>query len=357
MKLAFVFGTRPEILKIAPIVKEAQKRNISNILIHTNQHYSHEMDQVFFEELELKSPEYNLNVGSADHNIQTAKMLMGLDEIYKKEKPDIVIVQGDTNSTLSGALAASKLGVKIAHVEAGLRSYDKDMPEEINRILTDSISDFLFPVTEVQENILLNEGFSEDKILKVGNTIVDTLYDRLAKAKESKEILQKLNINLNDYFLLTMHRPSNVDNTDTLENIVRSLEIVSTEANKDIIWPIHPRTKSKIENEKINIPKNIILCNPLGYLDFLSLMLNSYMILTDSGGIQEEACILQKPCLTLRFNTERPETIDVGANLLVNNSLDKLINGINHFKNMSSYSWKNPFGDGTAAKKILDALK
>lgn len=356
MKIAFIFGTRPEILKVAPIIKEAEKRNIENIIIHTNQHYSYEMDEIFFEELDLRNPDYNLKVGSANHNQQTARMLIELDKVLTQEMPDYVIVQGDTNSTLSGALAASKMGIKVAHVEAGLRSYDREMPEEINRIITDSISDRLFPVTKIQESILLAEGISAEKVQITGNTIVDTLKDRADTARENKGILQKLGLEAGNYFLVTMHRPSNVDNTETLVKMMENLAKLGRVEDKSLVWPIHPRTKSKISNEKINVPTEIKICDPLGYIDFLSLIINSELILTDSGGIQEEACILHKPCLTLRENTERPETVDVGANLIVGASYDKMLDGLRHFK-ARSLDWKNPFGDGTASAKILDSLK
>lgn len=355
MKIAFVFGTRPEILKLSPLIKESINIGLETVIIHTNQHYSYELDEIFFEELDLPNPHYNLKVGSSDHNIQLSKMLVALDPIYKSEKPDFVFVQGDTNSTLAGALAAVKMGIKIAHVEAGLRSYDREMPEEINRILTDNISDYLFAVTEVQEKILESEGIDKSKVFCVGNTIVDTLFDRSPEAAKHIEALSKFQLQKNNYFLLTMHRPSNVDDSKKLVEILDNLNEISIKYDKPFLWPIHPRTKAKIEFEKIKVPESIILSEPLGYLDFLSLIINSNMIFTDSGGIQEEACILQKPCLTLRNNTERPETIEVGANYLVGNSLELMIGAIEKFKT-KSLSWNNPFGQNNVSKRILDSI-
>lgn len=354
-KIAFIFGTRPEILKVYPLIKEAEARGVPHVLIHTNQHYSREMDKIFFEELGIRAPEYNLNVGSGSHNSQTAKMLLGLDEVLTKEKPSIIVVQGDTNSTLAGALAGSKLGIKVAHVEAGLRSYDREMPEEVNRIITDSISDYLFPVTEVQKKILLSEGINEDKVLVSGNTIVDTLILQRERAQENKTILKRFNLSEDNYFLLTMHRPSNVDDSETLKRILNTLNEIAEERNTQILWPIHPRTKQKIEQEGIDLPKQIKTCEPLGYKDFLSLIIHSHLILTDSGGIQEEACILMKPCVTLRKNTERPETVSVGANKLAFGSKEKIKEAVEYFDSCDK-SWTNPFGDGKAAEKIMEAL-
>ena len=355
MKIAFILGTRPEILKLAPLIKESIRRNIQTVLIHTNQHYSFEMDEIFFKELKLKKPDYNLKIGSCDHNLQIGKMLIALDATLKEEKPDVLVVQGDTNSTLAGALAASKLGIKIAHVEAGLRSYDRNMPEEINRIITDSISDFLFPVTKVQEEILSKEGINRNKIFTVGNTIVDTLIEMIQSCDESQSILLKNQISSNEYFLLTIHRPSNVDEDIPLLKIINNLEKISHTWNKKILWPIHPRTKKKIEELNLKLSDSFILTSPVGYVDFLTLMKNSFMILTDSGGIQEEACIIRKPCITLRENTERPETVSVGANILVGDSLEKLLKAIQKMQTFDP-SYTPPFGDGTTSIKIMDII-
>ncbi len=356
MKVGFVFGTRPEILKVYPLVVEAKKRKIDYFVVHTNQHYSHEMDQIFFEELDMDEPNYNLGIGSGSHNLQLAKMLSGIDEILNIEEPTHIIVQGDTNSTLAGALAACKTKAKVCHIEAGLRSYDKDMPEEQNRIITDNISDYLFPVTKIQEEILLSEGIDKDKVHTVGNTIVDTLKLRSLSAKDNKTILKQYNVKENGYLLLTMHRPSNVDDANHLNQQIDNLESFSKEKELKVVWPIHPRAKKNLEIFNITLSEKFILTEPLGYNDFLSLILNSKVIITDSGGIQEEACILKKPCITIRENTERPETVEVGANYLVGRDLNKIQEAYTSLLSFN-FDYKNPFGDGRSSEQIFNILQ
>ncbi|WP_423792269.1 non-hydrolyzing UDP-N-acetylglucosamine 2-epimerase [Methanocaldococcus indicus] len=349
--ITIVLGTRPEIIKLSPIIRELMDKEIDFRIIHTNQHYSKNMDKIFFEELNLPKPDYNLNVGSGTHGEQTGKMIMNIEKVLLKEKPNIVIVQGDTNTTLAGALAASKLKIKVAHVEAGLRSFDRNMPEEINRVLTDHISDYLFAPTEIAKNNLINEGINENKIFVVGNTIVDATLQNLTIAEEKYKIEDK------DYFLLTLHRAENVDNKKRLQNIINGINEVIEIYNKEIIFPVHPRTLKRLKEfnllDKLN--KNINIIDPIGYLKFLLLEKYAKLILTDSGGVQEEACILKVPCITLRDNTERPETVEVGANMLVGDSKEKLINSINIMLKKEK-NWKNPFGDGKSAKKIIKIL-
>lgn len=272
-------------------------------------------------------------------------MLTGIEKILINEKIDIVLVQGDTNSVLAGALAASKLNIKVGHVEAGLRSYDNLMPEEKNRIITDHISDYLFAVSSLQKDILLKEGIDADKIIVVGNTIVDALND-------SKERAQKISCPYNDYYLITAHRPSNVDTKEGLEELCYIFKYLE----KKVIWPIHPRSKSKITQLNISLPENVTLTEPIGYFEFINLMINANAVLTDSGGLQEEACILQIPCITLRENTERPESTEVGANILVGRDWNKVSKALDHF-DTHKRDWENPFGDGTAALQILEILK
>jgi UDP-N-acetylglucosamine 2-epimerase (non-hydrolysing) len=373
MKIGIVLGTRPEIIKLSPIIRELEKLNnncndINNIdnnidyfIIHTNQHYSENMDRIFFEELNLPSPNYNLNVGSGTHGKQTAKMLEGIEEILINERPDIVIVQGDTNTVLAGAIAASKLKIKIAHVEAGLRSYDRNMPEEINRVLTDYVSDYLFAPTEIARRNLLREGIPKNNIFVVGNTIVDATLQNIKIANNNKDIkdfVRKLS-NGDDYFLITIHRAENTDNKDKLENIVESIIKIANYYDTSIIFPIHPRTENKLKEyglyNNLKNNKNIKIIEPVGYLEFLMLEKNAKLILTDSGGVQEEACILKVPCITLRNNTERPETVNVGANMLVGNSKEKLINAIETMLKKDK-NWENPFGNGKSGKTIVDIL-
>ncbi|CAB3289173.1 UDP-N-acetylglucosamine 2-epimerase [Methanocaldococcus lauensis] len=361
MKFTIVLGTRPEIIKLSPIIRVLEKTNIDWNIIHTNQHYSENMDKIFFDELNLPKPKYNLGIGSGTHGEQTGKMLIKVERVLLKEKPNVVIVQGDTNTVLSGALAASKLKIKIAHVEAGLRSFDRNMPEEINRVLTDHISDYLFAPTDIAKNNLLREGIKENKIFVVGNTIVDATLQNLKIAEKNENVKKFFNTlkNNGDYFLLTLHRSENVDNKKRLKNIIEGILYLTKIYDEHIIFPIHPRTKKRLEefnllnklknNEKINI------IEPVGYLEFLMLEKNAKLILTDSGGIQEEACILKTPCITLRDNTERPETLSVGANILVGDDKEKLINAVNIMLNKNR-NWENPFGDGKSGEKIVKIL-
>jgi len=355
MKICIILGTRPEIIKISPIIRYLEKENKDYFIIHTNQHYDKNMDFLFFKDLDLPKQKYNLNVGSASHGKQTGLMLEKIEEILIKENPSLVLVEGDTNTVLAGALAASKLGIKIGHVEAGLRSYDRTMPEEINRILTDHLSDYLFCPTEIQKKNLIKEGIDENKIFITGNTIVDAVFQNQEIAKNKSDIINKLK--LENYFLVTAHRPANVDDKENLNKLFELLEAVHNKYNHKIIYPIHPRTLNNLK--KFNITNNNInLIEPLGYIDFLVLMKNSKLILTDSGGIQEEACILNIPCLTLRENTERPETINVGANILIGLEKEKaLIEADNMLKKKKKKNWENPFGDGTAAQKIINIIK
>ncbi len=361
MKLSIILGTRPEIIKLSPIIRILEKTNIDWHIIHTNQHYSENMDKIFFEELNLPKPKYNLNIGSGTHGEQTGKMLIKIEKVLLKEKPNVVIVQGDTNTVLAGALTASKLKIDVAHVEAGLRSFDKNMPEEINRVLTDHISSYLFAPTEKAKDNLLNEGIEENKIFVVGNTIVDATLQNLKIAEKNtfvREFFENIT-NMEDYFLLTLHRAENVDNEERLKNIIDGIIKVIDIFDKTIIFPIHPRTKKRLEEfnllEKLKSNKKIKIIEPVGYLEFLMLEKNAELILTDSGGVQEEACILKIPCITLRDNTERPETVEVGANILVGDNKEKLINAVEIMLNKER-DWENPFGDGKSGERIIKIL-
>lgn len=353
MKICIILGTRPEIIKLSPIIRYCGKKKLDYFIIHTNQHYSENMDKIFFKELDLPSPRYNLNIGSGNQGDQTGRMIIEIEKILINEKPNIVLVQGDTNSVLAGALAASKLGIKIGHVEAGLRSYDRTMPEEINRIITDHISDYLFCPTKKQKEILVSEGISEAKIFVTGNTIVDSVYQSLKII--NKDQLKKYNLNPGDYILLTMHRPSNVDNKEVLTKQINNISKLGKEKDLKIIFPIHPRTKKNIGSFKIDIPDNFKVIEPLGFLDLLSLEKNAKIILTDSGGIQEEACILGVPSLNLRENTERPECVEVGASKIVGSEYGLLIKGYDYFDKSKNLKWRNPFGEN-ATRKIFEFI-
>ncbi len=356
MKIGIVVGTRPEIIKMAPVIRECKNRGIPYFIIHSNQHYSQEMDSIFFDELELPKPHYNLGVGSGLHSNQTGNILIKMEPILVDEKPDVVLVQGDTNTVLAGALAASKLGIKVGHIEAGLRSYDRTMPEETNRIMTDHISDFLFAVGPNQETILKKEGIDHAKIHKVGNTVSDSLFQHLELSTEKSKILEELDVKSKEFFLVTAHRASNVDVSANLLELLALFDKLHDKYQQTIVWPIHPRTQAKLKEFSIELPSYLKLIPPIGYLDFIQLQKHAKLILTDSGGIQEEACLLGVPCITLRENTERPESIEVGANVLVGRDGDKAIAAAEKWLAAGDFHWENPFGDGHVAEYILDII-
>jgi UDP-N-acetylglucosamine 2-epimerase (non-hydrolysing) len=310
------------------------------------------MDAVFFDELNLPAPKYNLLVGSGTHSNQIGNILIKIEPILHEECPDVVLVQGDTNTVMASALAAAKLGIKLGHIEAGLRSYDRSMPEETNRILTDHMSDFLFAVSAIQSEILRNEGIGEEKIFTVGNTIVDAVHQNLEIANRDSEILERLSLKAGEYILLTAHRAANVDNPEDLLSLVRILESLP----KRVIWPVHLRTQRTIDKYKISIPNNVTTIEPTGYFDFLKLQMHAECIITDSGGVQEEACILKVPCITIRDNTERPETVDVGANVLVGKRPEDLTDSYIRASAIPR-SWTIPFGDGNTAVRIIDCCE
>ena len=354
MKLGFILGTRPEIIKLYSLLREVGNRDLDYFVIHTNQHYDEKMDKIFFDELGLKKSRYNLGIGSGSHAKQTARMMIGIEKVLLKESPDIVFVQGDTNTVLAGALVASKIGIKIGHIEAGLRSYDRTMPEEINRIVADHVSDFLFCPTEKQKNILLGENINEKKIFVTGNTIVDAVFLGLERAKKQSRIFKKFSIEENNYFLLTCHRPSNTDNDKNFESIIETISEITENNGVSCVFPMHPRLKSrKLYVQKF---KNIIISEPLGYLDLLMLQKGARMIFTDSGGIQEESCILQKKCVILRTSTERPETVNVGGALFLEDISKDEIKDKYNILIKKGVDWRNPFGDGNAYKKILKII-
>lgn len=349
VKLGILVGTRPEVIKMAPIIRKVQElKDVELTLIHSNQHYSESMDAVFFEELELPKPHFNLNVGIESGFNQIGNIMIKLEPIIKDQKLDVLLVQGDTNTVAAGALVASKLGVKVGHVEAGLRSYDKSMPEEGNRIVTDHLAEYLFAVTDTQVNILKGEGIPKNKIFKVGNTIVDSVLENKDIALAKSKILAQLSLEKKNYTLFTAHRAGNVDKVEALK---QTLDILREIPGK-VCWPVHLRTKNNIEKFKLEVPSNVIQCEPLSYFDFLTLEANARLIVTDSGGLQEEACILGVPCITIRENTERPETIEVGANTLVGRDLKRFQKALGELNS----EWSNPFGDGDSSVKIINTI-
>ena len=348
MKTASIVGARPQFIKATPLSRKLRKKH-EEVLIHTGQHYDREMSKIFFDELSIPKPDYNLEVGSGTHGYQTGEMLKKLEEVLIKEKPDITLVYGDTNSTLGGALASTKLHIKLGHIEAGLRSYDKNMPEEINRVLTDHISDLLFCPTKVSVENLKKEGIKNGVYL-VGDVMYDSLIYNIKIAEKKSEILKKLELNKKDYLLLTIHR---AENTDNIENLVKILKALSKIYEK-VIFPVHPRTKNIIEKNKIKIGENIVLIDPLSYLDFIKLEKYAKKILTDSGGIQKEAYILKVPCITLRDRTEWIETIEDGWNVLVSRDKNKIIDAIKNFNPKEKQ--RNVYGNGKAARKIAEVI-
>ena len=345
-------------MKIAPLIKEFQKESVNFKLIHTGQHYDYNMSKVFFDDLGIPEPDIHLNVGSASHAVQTANIMIEFEKVLIKEEPSLVVVVGDVNSTAACALVAKKLHVKVAHIEAGLRSFDMKMPEEINRLLTDQISDFLFTTEKSAALNLKREGISADKIFFVGNVMIDTLITNLEKAKKLN-LLDKYNLKKNDYALITLHRPSNVDTKENLEKMLNILNFLQEEVK--VFFPIHPRTKKNLEKfdlEKNIKDLNIVLSNPIGYLEFLNLMTNSKLILTDSGGIQEEASYLKIPILTAREGTERPITVDEGTNTIIGNDIDKAKRYIEEIFISEYKNGKNiDYWDGQASKRIVKVIK
>jgi UDP-N-acetylglucosamine 2-epimerase (non-hydrolysing) len=358
-KICIVVGTRPEIIKMSPVIRYCADNNLDFFIIHSNQHYSENMDKIFFRELNLPEPKYSLMVGSSSHGNQTANILIKIEDILMKEKPDVVLVEGDTNTVLAGALGAAKLHIKVGHVEAGLRSYNRKMPEETNRVVTDHVSDYLFAPTKIQEDILAHEGIEKEKVFVVGNTIADAISQNIRIAEENSKIMTSLNLSKGKYFLITAHRALNVDIKENLEILLKIIQAISKKYKERMIYPMHPRTKKMIDQYGLNdYLSGITVVEPLGYFDFLVLQRNARLILTDSGGIQEEACILGVPCITLREETERPETVDAGANIITGLDQKKVIESVeNMLKKLSKKEkWKNPYGDGNSSEKIIRIL-
>ncbi|MFC1911850.1 non-hydrolyzing UDP-N-acetylglucosamine 2-epimerase [Chloroflexota bacterium] len=354
MNIAIIIGTRPEIIKMAPIIRELERRNRTFFVLHTGQHYSYNLDRVFIEQLNLPKSKHNLHVRSDSSAVQTGKMLTRVGEVLQQEKPDIVLVEGDTNSVLAGALAAVKLHIKVGHVEAGLRSYDRSMPEEINRILVDHCSDLLFAPTENAMAILHGEGIPGDRIFMTGNTIVDSVYQNLEMGRDKTDALNMLGLQPKKYFLATIHRQENVDNKVRFASILEGLEHVAEKFKTPVIYPIHPRSLSRMRMFDLE-PRKIKLIDPVDYFSFLQLESSASLVLTDSGGVQEEACILGVPCVTLRDNTERPETIEIGSNVLAGTLPEKVLK-YTELMLGKELGWKNPFGDGKAGERIVDII-
>ncbi len=361
LKIVSIAGARPNFMKIAPIIRAIEVHNslekapfIDHVLVHTGQHYDEKMSKLFFDELDIPKPDYNLEVGSGTHAVQTAEIMKRFEPVVIEEKPDYVLVVGDVNSTIACALVAKKLGVRVIHVEAGLRSFDMDMPEEINRILTDSISDILFTTEVSGEKNLLSMGIAKERIHFVGNVMIDTLLTHKERASRST-ILTDLHVKPQQYAVVTLHRPSNVDDRVIFGDIVKALnEIANT---IPVVFPVHPRTKKRLSEWQIPCSETINLIEPLGYIDFLKLTSEARIMLTDSGGIQEETTVLGVPCVTLRNNTERPVTVTDGTNHLAGVKPNDILKITEHI----STRWQRPkrlpeLWDGKAAQRIVDAI-
>ncbi|HYN44818.1 MAG TPA: UDP-N-acetylglucosamine 2-epimerase (non-hydrolyzing) [Candidatus Limnocylindrales bacterium] len=349
MKILSIVGARPQFIKCAPLSRELRKVH-QEILVHTGQHYDHDMSDIFFEELNIPKPDHNLGIGSGNHSEQTGKMLTEIEKILLKEKPDIVLVYGDTNSTLAGALAAVKLHIRVAHVEAGLRS-ERSMPEEINRVLTDHISDILFCPTQTAVNNLAKEGIMQGVHL-VGDVMLDALSYNLEVAQKKSRIIEELGLEKKKYLVTTVHRPGNTDIIDNMKNIIGALG----ESGMPVVFPMHPRTEKRLQEYGLleRLPGNVRLIKPLGYLDMLMLMANARKILTDSGGIQKEAYMLGVPCITLRENTEWMETLESGWNTLTGANKSKIIKAAQ--KSVPISIQQKIFAGESASKKVLDIL-
>lgn len=358
MKLIIILGTRPEIIKLSSIIRLCESKKLDYSLLHTNQHYSYEMDRIFFNDLKLPQPTFNLNIGSGSHGYQTGRMLERTENILLKENPDVTVIEGDTNTTLAGALASVKLHVPIAHVESGMRSFDMKMPEEINRVLTDHCAHFLFCPTKSAKKNLLNEGIGESKIYLVGDTLADATIYNIKIAEKHSDILKTLEIKSKKYFLITIHRVSNVDEKENLTEILKAIKTISELYDIPVTFPIHPRTKKRVkefELEKLLEIDNVKVIEPVGYLDFLMLEKNALVALTDSGGVQEECCYLKTPCVTLRNETEWEETVEAGANILAGADEKKIVECVKVMLETEK-DWKHPLGDGKAGERIVNIL-
>lgn len=359
MKVLNVVGARPNFMKIAPLIRAMNERKgrIEHRLVHTGQHYDRKMSQDFFGQLGIPDPDFNLDVGSASHAEQTAAIMVAFEKVLLEQRPDLVVVVGDVNSTIACALVASKLGVRVAHVEAGLRSFDRTMPEEINRVLTDAIADLLFTTEESGNVNLRKEGVPDEKVHFVGNVMIDTLVHCLGQTADS---LPYPGLREREYAVVTLHRPSNVDRRETLQGVLQALQEVSQSLT--LVMPLHPRTLKRIEQfglggEVSAMGRRAIVTEPIGYLEMLRLVKSARMVITDSGGIQEETTYLGVPCLTMRENTERPSTIALGTNVLVGSDTGKLLRAVHE---VLAGSMKRgeipPLWDGKAGVRIVDII-
>ena len=351
-KIITIVGARPQFVKAAVVSREIINTNcdFKEIIIHTGQHFDNNMSNVFFEELNIPLPDYNLNIGGGSHGQNTGRMIEKIEEVLINEKPKCVLVYGDTDTTLAGAIAAIKLHIPIAHVEAGLRSFNKNMPEEINRILTDQISEVLFTPSKIATNNLINEGISKFRINQVGDIMYDAVKYYSSNISNRNILKNKFNLNPKEYYLATLHRPINVDEKETILEIINGFK----KSNYNVVWPLHPRTQKKLNDYNIQIPKNISILPPLGYLDMLLLEKNAKCIITDSGGVQKEAFFQGVPCITIRNETEWVELVELGANKLIKVNSDIIATTLSEFN--PTFVTNNVYGDGNTAQKIINTI-
>ncbi len=350
MKVAIAAGTRPEFIQVEPIIRELVGRSIEYIFIHSGQHYDYDMDKIFFEEMHVPDPTHYLGIGSKLPGEQIGEMITKSESILREEKPDILLVTGDTNTALGVALAANKSKIRVGHFEAGMRSFDRSMPEEINRVIIDNFSDVLFSPTKrgIQN---LNDNGIHDNVFLVGDVMLDSITYYWKLIENTSRTLKELSLTKTPYLLLTLHREANTDNKERLKNILDAISSVSY----PVIFPIHPRTKQKIKSFNIQIPENIHVITPAGYFEFLRLIYHSEKLLTDSGGAQKQAFFLSKPCITLRPNTEWVETTESGWNILVDDNPEQIIEAVSNFNPQGSPDL-SPFGNGESSRKIIDTI-
>ncbi|MDS0281603.1 non-hydrolyzing UDP-N-acetylglucosamine 2-epimerase [Haloarcula onubensis] len=354
-RIVFVLGTRPEIVKLAPIIRACDRAAVDYSVVHTGQHYSERLDGVFFDDLELPTPEYNLEVGSGDHAAQTGEMVARLGEVFEQESPDVVVVQGDTNSAFAGGVVASKRDATLAHVEAGLRSFDREMPEELNRVLVDHAADHLFAPTDEAADQLRTEAIPDRRIEVTGNTVVDAVRQHVRLAREKSDVLADLDLRGEPFALLTAHRPGNVDDRERFQGLLDGVAAYAAERDLPVVYPVHPRSREKIDEFDLDVPDAIRCVDPLNFLDFLRLESAAAVAFTDSGGVQEETCVLGTPCVTIRDSTERPETLTVGSNVLAEPTPESIVDATEDVRRGPN-DWEAPFGDGHAAERILETL-
>jgi UDP-N-acetylglucosamine 2-epimerase (non-hydrolysing) len=355
MKIMTIFGIRPDWIKGCMVLRELDKtRGIDHVIVHAGQHYSYNLDGIFFKELGLRQPDYNLEIGSGTQGEQTARLIVRSEKVMLKEKPDTVLLLGDSNTSLAG-IAAAKLNIKVARIEAGMRAYDWRMPEEKNKRLVDHISTYLFAYTHYQRENLLLENIPDWKIHVTGNPTVDTLNQFVPQAQKN-QILDNIGVEPKDYFLATLHRAENVDNEVVLGKILCGLNMVSEHYKKKIVLPFMPRTRKQVRKFRIRIPKSILTIEPQGFLEFLRLQMDAVALLSDSGTAQEEGCILKTPCVVTRISTERPETVQLGSSIIAGTEPEHILKAAQLILKVKP-DWKHPYGDGKSAQRMAKILK